>query len=571
MYCNASNPDQLRQQKQHPLGAAANVLLTSVFKPFARDDVYGSRTINPMELYHNQVTKVQGPFSLRMFHRSCGIKLIQANISAPCTLLDYPSRERFRAELRSGVYNIVGISAIPANLKKVADMCRIIRRESPSSTIVVGGHISNLEELDVILDVDIVVRGEGVRWFRTYLGEDPRQPIDHPVIASAIAPRCMGINLPAGRSDVAAVLIPSVGCPMGCNFCSTSAMFGGKGHFVNFYENGDELFAVMNRIQEKMKSNTFFVLDENFLYHRKRALELLDLMQQHGKTWELYIFSSADILAAYSTEQLIGLGISWVWIGVEGRFNRYAKNEGVDIVSLVRKLQANGIRVLGSTIIGLEDHSPENMEAVIDWSVALNTDFHQFMLYFAPPGTPLYRRLEKDDNLLREPDIEIADVHGQYRFNHRHPAFTGNEEQKWLQRAFQRDFDVNGPSVIRMMGTLLKGWSRHKAHPEKRIRDRFRRQARKFPTVYAGAVWATRRRYRPEDLYFERIDCLLRDIYRAFGPFSRLGALSLGVVILFLLWREDKRRVRKTGWEPPTILEKSSRKVSGAAKRHDTA
>jgi len=36
-----------------------------------------------MELYHNQVTRVQGGFSLRMFHRSWGLMLIQANLEAP--------------------------------------------------------------------------------------------------------------------------------------------------------------------------------------------------------------------------------------------------------------------------------------------------------------------------------------------------------------------------------------------------------------------------------------------------------------------------------------------------------
>ena len=35
---------------------------------------------------------MQGPFSLRMFHRSWGITLIQANISAPSTVLDFPAR-----------------------------------------------------------------------------------------------------------------------------------------------------------------------------------------------------------------------------------------------------------------------------------------------------------------------------------------------------------------------------------------------------------------------------------------------------------------------------------------------
>ena len=47
-----------------------------------QNDEYGSRVINPMELYHNQVTREQGVFSLRTFHRSWGIMLIQQNISA---------------------------------------------------------------------------------------------------------------------------------------------------------------------------------------------------------------------------------------------------------------------------------------------------------------------------------------------------------------------------------------------------------------------------------------------------------------------------------------------------------
>ena len=59
-----------------PSRSRPRVLLTSVFGPFARDDEFGSRAINPLELYHNQVTRAQGPFSLRMHHRSWGIMLI---------------------------------------------------------------------------------------------------------------------------------------------------------------------------------------------------------------------------------------------------------------------------------------------------------------------------------------------------------------------------------------------------------------------------------------------------------------------------------------------------------------
>jgi adenine C2-methylase RlmN of 23S rRNA A2503 and tRNA A37 len=53
------------------------------------------------------------------------------------------------------------------------------------------------------------------------------------------------MKIPDKTRDTAATIIPSVGCPMGCNFCTTSAFFGGKGKSCNFYESGDELFDVM--------------------------------------------------------------------------------------------------------------------------------------------------------------------------------------------------------------------------------------------------------------------------------------------------------------------------------------
>src|ERR1017187_9903278 len=90
----------------HPKGIRARVLFRSVFGPYAQDDEFGSRKINPMELYHNQVTREQGPFSLRMFHRSWRILMIQKNISAPTTVLDFPTREAFAEELRTNRYDI---------------------------------------------------------------------------------------------------------------------------------------------------------------------------------------------------------------------------------------------------------------------------------------------------------------------------------------------------------------------------------------------------------------------------------------------------------------------------------
>ena len=556
-FVDVSDESNLSRSGVHSRGKAARVLLTTVYGPYAVDDEHGSRLSNPMECYHNQVTRVQGAFSLRMFHRSYGIMMIQANIAAPCTVLDYPDSERFRRELEDCNYDIIGISAKLPNVKKVAAMCRLIREHQPGSTIVVGGHIANLRTLPERIDADYVVCGEGVRWFRRFLGEDVGQPLRHPCVTSAVEPRCMGVRLDGWGRKPAAALIPSVGCPMGCNFCSTSAMFGGKGRFVHFYETGDELFDVMCQLEEKMGTGSFMIMDENFLFHRRRALRLLQLMEENRKSWALYVFSSADVVSSYSMEQLVGLGISWVWIGVEGRHSSYGKLRNVDTRQLIGELQANGIRVLGSTIIGLEEHTPLKIEAEIRWAISHDADFHQFMLYMALPGTPLHEQLAGKGLLLDESECEEADIHGQSRFNHRHPHIGPGEETELLLRAFRQFYAAHGPSVIRMMRTSLDGWLKHKSHPDSRIRKRFEREMAAAPLLYAAAAWATLRKFK-EDLPIATIASeLLRDLHREFGLKSRLAAPLIGRYLLLRLHREEKRLARNRPCEPPTFYERA--------------
>ena len=162
-------------------------------------------------------------------------------------------------------------------------------------------------------------------------------------------------------------------------------------------------------IEKKMKVRSFFVLDENFLLHRKRALRLLALMKEYKKSWMLNIFSSARVIKSYSIDEIVGLGIGWVWMGIEGRSSQYRKLKDIDTFQLVKTLQAHGVRVLGSSIVGLEEHTPENIEQAIDDAVAHNTDFHQFMLYTPNPGTPLYEKHKQDGTLYPESVFPLAD------------------------------------------------------------------------------------------------------------------------------------------------------------------
>ena len=541
-----------------PRGKETRILLASVFGPYARDDEYGSRAINPMELYQNQVTREQGGFSLRMFHRTFGLLMIQANIDAPCTLLDFPSQERFIQEIREHEYDVIGIGAIIPNVGKVQRMCKLIRQFSPQTLIVIGGHIAGKDDIGQMIDADVIVKGDGIRWFRRFLGEAEDAAIRHPAVISGLGGRMMGINLNARPGGTAAILIPSVGCPVGCNFCSTSALFGGKGNFINFFETGDELFATMSRIADELKINSFFVLDENFLLHKKRALRLLELMASHQKSWSLYVFSSARVLESYTIEQLVGLGIGWVWMGLEGKQSSYQKLSGVDTHQLVQRMQAHGIRVLGSSIIGLDDHTPENIEAVIEHAVSHNTVFHQFMLYMPNPGTPLYETRRREGTLFPETEFPLADGHGQYRFSYRHNHIKNGDEERFLLAAFKRDFALNGPSLARLIDVLLRGWQRYKDHPDRRVRQRFAREVFPVRSTYAGAVWAMKKWYRGNDRLADKMDALLQDIYATFGLVTRIAAPLIGRFAYWSLRKEEARLAKGLTYEPACAYEKNA-------------
>jgi radical SAM superfamily enzyme YgiQ (UPF0313 family) len=535
------------------------VLLTSVFGPFARDDEFGSRAINPLELYHNQVTRAQGPFSLRMHHRSWGIMMIQANIAAPSTVLDFPTRERFIMELESHAYDIVGISGIIVNVGKVREMCRLVRVHSPASVIVVGGHVAAIPDIERLVDADHIVKGEGIRWFRNFLGEKVDAPIDHPVIRSSFGFRLMGLKAPAGGGDPAATIIPSVGCPMGCNFCTTSAFFGGKGRFVNFYESGAELFAIMCRAERALGVQTFFMMDENFLLYKKRALQLLEEMKRHGKAWSMFVFASANAIEQYTMRQLVELGVSWVWMGFESASSGYRKLREADTIALTRELQSHGIRVQGSTIIGLEHHTPENLQQEIEHAVAHDADCHQFMLYTPVPGTPLHAQMRAEDRLLH--DVDLADIHGQYKFNFKHPHISRDASKAWLDWAFQYDNTVNGPSLFRMMRTTYQGWTRYRNDADPRVRARFADEARKLARGYGAALWAM-------EHYLHASNRSISDRIRTFrrrveddlgGVTTRVIDRIVGPVLLWSARREAARYPAGRPLEPRTFVDRAFR------------
>jgi hypothetical protein len=305
-----------------------------------------------------------------------------------------------------------------------------------------------------------------------------------------------------------------------------------------------------------MHSSAFFLLDENFLLDRERAMQLLDRMRERDKSWTLYVFSSANALAQYSMETLVELGISWVWLGLESPGSDYQKLKNVDTVELVRRLHEHGIATIGSSIIGLPHHTAENIREEIEQAISHETDFHQFMLCTPMPGTPLYQRSVAEGSFL--PDVPYADSHGQFKFNFRHPNISRDESKLLLDWAFRRDYERNGPSVCRLFKTMLTGWRRYCGHPDPRVSRRFGREKRIYKYIMDATLRAMEYRLASDNQLSTRQQvALLRQEFNAeLGSAGRwIGATA--APLLFGASLLDQLRVaRGNTHEPTTLIER---------------
>jgi hypothetical protein len=218
-------------------------------------------------------------------------------------------------------------------------------------------------------------------------------------------------------------------------------------------------------------------------------------------------------------------------------------------------LRSHGIKLLGSTIVGLEHHTPENIQDDIDYAVSHNADFHQFMLYTPVPGTPLYQQMAEQGRMLD--DVELADIHGQYKFNFQHTAISRDASKGFLDGAFRRDFQKNGPSLFRICQTLFNGWRRYKDHSEARVRARFTHEAYKLRTTYNAALWAMEQRLkRSNPAVAARIRSLRGEIEAEFGLSTRALRAILGPILVWTSKREDRRLAKGVTYEPQTFVER---------------
>jgi radical SAM superfamily enzyme YgiQ (UPF0313 family) len=449
------------------------VLLTSVCKPIGPS--VGDAESVGYELLHGQVTRSQHIYSPRVVHVQYALDYIAENLDTPTVVLHYPSKRTFVKEIGKG-YNVIGIGFALSTVHHAMVMCELIRTHAPSTKIVLGGYGTVMSDEELLPFCDAICREEGVTFMRRYLGE-PSISIDefrHPDIRSRL--RLFGI--PVGHTGM---VFAGLGCPNGCDFCSTSHYF--KRKHIRLLPSGDSIHRVLARYQDHYPGIATTILDEDFLLNQKRGRAFLERCREERSEFSAFCFASAKALSQYTYDELLEMGIDGVWIGYEGKESGYSKHDGDDIDEKIRELQDHGITVLASMIVGIPYQSDDIVEREFEGLMSNSPALCQFLIYGPIKGTPFHEKVMEMD--LMHEDLK-SDRMAYYRkctgfaAMVKHPFLRRDEIEAIQLDLYNRDFELLGPSVVRVCEVKLNGWLKLKSHPNPHLKKKaeyFRRKA----------------------------------------------------------------------------------------------
>lgn len=333
--------------------------------------------------------------------------------------MDFPENALSPADLDWA--DLVGITSDTTRIARAQRIAEAAARAG--KPVVLGGPHAQFEPDGILASgaVSFIVRGEGEEVLprladRLENNEDPttvpgivfRRGGRTAATAPAPPPDVEALPLPArhivdlrlygatlaGRPSTS--VVTSRGCPGGCAFCSATSFFGRAWRA----RSADSVLAELDEVCGRYKFGGVFFTDDNFTLSPRRAIAIADGIRARGYDLKWWCFSQVDTILSNPdmVEAMADGGCYMVYLGIEGAGSGTAGASGKridagDAARAVRALQARGIEVYGSYILGSPGEGAEDVLRTIDLAVRLNTNVAQFTILTPYPGTASYDEL----------------------------------------------------------------------------------------------------------------------------------------------------------------------------------
>jgi radical SAM superfamily enzyme YgiQ (UPF0313 family) len=295
---------------------------------------------------------------------------------------------------------------------------RIARRfRARGVPVVMGGYHATLQPDEVRLEADAIVIGDAEPvWDR--LLDDARHRRLQPVYRGLGRRTLAGIRprraLFAGKKYQDITLVEFArGCNFKCDFCSITAFHDASQNHRPAREVAAEMEATGRR--------RFFIVDDNFVSQPAMARALCRELAPLGIHWvgqaSIHIAQDDELLALMAKS-----GCRGVLIGMESLDPANLRDMGKawnlaggGYTESLRRFREHGLAVYGTFVFGYDNDDRRVVQRSIDFAREQKLFLAAFNHLVPFPGTPLYRRLEREGRLLKpkwwlDPDSRVGDV-----------------------------------------------------------------------------------------------------------------------------------------------------------------
>lgn len=208
----------------------------------------------------------------------------------------------------------------------------------------------------------------------------------------------------------------SRGCPFNCDFCNVTVFLGHRPRTKTAAQIITELDGLYNR---GWRRNIFFV-DDNFIGNKRALKESIlpaIIEWRKGKVGCQFITEASVNLAddAELMDLMKQAGFISVFVGIETPSEESltechkVQNKNRNLVESVKRLQRNGLQVMGGFIVGFDSDTDSIFQRQIDFIQKSGIVTAMVGLLQAPIGTELYRRLQSEGRVMENMNGDNAD------------------------------------------------------------------------------------------------------------------------------------------------------------------
>ncbi len=208
----------------------------------------------------------------------------------------------------------------------------------------------------------------------------------------------------------------SRGCPFNCDFCNVTALLGHRPRT----KTAEQIITELDSLYKLgWRRNVFFV-DDNFIGNKRILKEsILPALIEWRKDKTGFLFITEASINLADDQELMDLmaraGFISVFVGIETPSEESlaechkVQNKNRNLVESVKRMQRNGLQVMGGFIVGFDSDTPTIFQRQIEFIQNSGIVTAMVGLLQAPYGTALYQRMQDEGRLLSEMNGDNAD------------------------------------------------------------------------------------------------------------------------------------------------------------------